>query len=285
MKIRRSVVISAIMGLITITAITVSLSASNSPSQSAKKPPVVDLYFTGPDGKPLADDKVTLGNGFNYLPRAHFADGLGGVPSDELKERTIEDAMKHVENLEKWQLCGAELSAVTADMKARAANILHFPRDLPFNKNDEGVQAQDIAWAMRDYDQYDRAARDATKARISCTNEQPNDLAHTITFQVVVDGKTRPLVIPEYKVVSTPVEYNLLVGNCADILRKKLEELKVRPLDTVVQKGPPWSTFSERRKANSVSWLNIQIDMMAKLGYEHCTRPVPTSSGPATPTV
>lgn len=225
------------------------------------------VKITQINGVTLQDGKVIRAGDLNVLPGVIYLDH--GYLDETLEAHVIEAGLGSVDALRGWGLCAAELHAEALIDRGRADAIYSYPKDAPFDRVDKNgnVASDDAAWALEsqtDAGRYDAAAVLAQKAGLPCVKAGtvPGQGNYVRLTGVGKDGNERTIDVPDYSVVSPPVEYFAFQGDCAADMTANLKKVEATPVDVKIGKHGGLDTFSERDKASAIVRLKAQATML-----------------------
>ncbi|MDN5274863.1 MAG: hypothetical protein JWP06_764 [Candidatus Saccharibacteria bacterium] len=230
------------------------------------------VKITQINGVPIQDGKVISAGNFNVLPGVIYHDNK--FLDDTLEDYVVEVGLDSLVVLREWGLCEAELHAQAQIDRGIADAVFAYPHDAPLERADKNgnVTSDDVAWAetlQSDAERYDRAAALARTAGLPCEKAGAvlGEGNYARLTGVDKDGDSRTIDVPDYRVVSLPVEYFVLEHECATELTGRLRELKATPVDVKIGKRGGLDTFSQRDKADGMSRLKAEVVMvqMAKV--------------------
>lgn len=228
--------------------------------------PNAGFAITHINNTPIQPGKITLAGEMNVLPGAFTADGTADVA---VEQSVVNTGLANVDVLRAWALCAPELRMQAAILRGYAEAAYAFPKNAPLshyaNPAEDAVAAEEH---RKHADSYDKAALLAEQSNVPCFKQgQAYNVGNYATLTGLdVYGNEITLHVPEYSAVNLPAEYFVYMGVCEQVLTKELVRIMAQPVDTVPGKRGSIDTFTERDKANAITALNAEIEMIHASG-------------------
>lgn len=212
-----------LVGLAAVVALVVGIAYWTMPFWDRSAPAEItlstQLTVDTPVGTPGHGDIVEYNGANMVMPMAHFQSG--NVLSDSQTLTVATQALGHVENLRRWQLCADELVAQRSTMMGTDQAALKYGGKMPAAITKLRKANED---ALRD------AAIQAARSHIACTTGKDWKSPHWLAFKVSGNGVTQQAVLSMYDVANVTVESLLGSGNCAAKIQQQYDALRAKPL-------------------------------------------------------